>query len=63
MMGRVGLNRQPRSLSGRVLPAFRALLVWMTLGLSTKFFPRARTPLADEACDLIRDLVCDVYSV
>jgi hypothetical protein len=38
-------------------------LVWMTLGLSAKFFPRARAPLADEACDLVRDLVCDVYFV
>ena len=38
-------------------------LVWMTLGLSAKFFPRARAPLADEACDLLTDLVCDVYFV
>ena len=36
---------------------------WMTLGLSAKFFSRARTPLTDEACDLITDLVCDVYLV
>jgi hypothetical protein len=35
----------------------------MTLGLNAKFFPRARAPLADEACDLIRNLVWDVYSV
>ena len=38
-------------------------LVWMTLGLSAKFFPRARTTLADEACDLVRDLLCNVYFV
>lgn len=35
----------------------------MTLGLSAKFFPRAHTPLADESCDLVRDLVCDVYFI
>jgi hypothetical protein len=35
-------------------------LVWMTLELSVKFFSRARAPLADEACDLLRDLVYDV---
>ncbi len=38
-------------------------LVWMTLGLSAKFFPRARAPLADESCDLVRDLVYDVYFI
>src|SRR5882672_1684066 len=50
-------------LSVRVLPAFRALRVWMTIGLSTKFFHRARTPLADEACDHARILVCDAHFV
>jgi len=38
-------------------------LVWMTLALNAKFFPRARTTLADEACDLVGDLLCDVYFV
>ena len=38
-------------------------LVWMTLGLTAEFFPRARTTLADEACDLVRDLLCNVYFV
>lgn len=35
----------------------------MTLGLSAKFSLRARTALADEARDLVRDLVGDVYPV
>jgi hypothetical protein len=32
-------------------------------GLSPKFFQRARTALANEACDLVRDLVCNVHFV
>jgi hypothetical protein len=36
-------------------------LVWMPLGLSAKLFPRARAALADEARDLVRNLVRDFY--
>ena len=32
-------------------------------GLSAKFFPSARTALADEVCDLARNLVGTVYFV
>src|SRR5580704_14152514 len=35
----------------------------ITLGLTTKFFPHTRTALADEASDLIRNLVCDAHFV
>jgi hypothetical protein len=38
-------------------------LMWTMFELSAGFSPRAGTALADEACDLIRNLVCDVYSV
>jgi hypothetical protein len=36
-------------------------LVWMTLGLTSRFFPRAHTALKVEDRDLVRDLICDSY--
>jgi hypothetical protein len=36
-------------------------LWFMTLGLRSKYFPRAHTALANEVCDLVRDLVCGVH--
>jgi hypothetical protein len=53
--GHVGVNHRPRPLSVRVLPGISGMTgVWMTLGLSTKRFLHAQTPLADEVyCDLV----------
>ena len=43
MLSGVGLDHRHRPLSGRVLPAFRVILMWMTLGLRMEFFTLSST--------------------